>query len=174
MKQAARMLVRWLGGLVKIIKTPRMKNYLQSDSGGPLTYKDGDQHVLIGDVSGGVGCARVSGGRTSSDGMMKEFTCSLASTASTAGSPPCAPGLTPPWAGPPSVPPQGPAAGASVPTGEAWHVRHVCLVTRVHSQDNVSWGEYQVTIPVTGSTAPIAVVLTFDADTTIVRHKDEW
>ena len=27
MKQAVRMLVRWLGGLVKIIKTPRMKNY---------------------------------------------------------------------------------------------------------------------------------------------------
>ena len=47
-----------------------MKNYLQSDSGGPLTYKDGDQHVLIGDVSGGVGCARVSGGRTSSVAVM--------------------------------------------------------------------------------------------------------
>ena len=28
---------------------------LQSDSGGPLTYKQGDQHVLIGDVSGGLG-----------------------------------------------------------------------------------------------------------------------
>ena len=27
MKQAVKMLVRWLGGLVKIIKTPRMKNY---------------------------------------------------------------------------------------------------------------------------------------------------
>ena len=52
-------------------------------------------------------------------------------------------------------------------------MRHVCLVTRVHSQDNVSWAEYQVTIPVTGSTAPIAVVLTFDADTTIVRHNDD-
>ena len=25
----------------------------QSDSGGPLTYKQGDQRVLIGDVSGG-------------------------------------------------------------------------------------------------------------------------
>ena len=37
------------------------------------------------------------------------------------------------------------------------------------SKDNVSWGEYQMTIPVTGSTAPIAVVLTFDAETTIVR-----
>ena len=37
------------------------------------------------------------------------------------------------------------------------------------SKDNVSWGEYQMTIPVAGSTAPIAVVLTFDAETTIVR-----
>jgi len=36
-----------------------------------------------------------------------------------------------------------------------------------YSKDNVSWGEYQMTIPVAGSTAPIAVVLTFDAATTI-------
>ena len=32
---------------------------LQSDSGGPLTFKQGGQHVLIGDVSRGLGCARV-------------------------------------------------------------------------------------------------------------------
>ena len=56
---------------------------------------------------------------------------------------------------------------------------HVYLLTRVScdtcpcSKDNVSWGEYQMTIPVAGSTAPIAVVLTFDADTTIVRNNDE-
>ena len=40
------------------------------------------------------------------------------------------------------------------------------------SKDNVSWGEYQMTIPVAGSTAPIAVVLTFDAATTIVRAEN--
>ena len=52
------------------------------------------------------------------------------------------------------------------------------LLTRVScdtcpcSKDNVSWGEYQMTIPVAGSTAPIAVVLTFDAATTIVRAEN--
>ena len=30
----------------------------QGDSGGPLTYVSGDQHVLIGDVSFGDGCAK--------------------------------------------------------------------------------------------------------------------
>ena len=54
-------------------------------------------------------------------------------------------------------------------------VTRVARVARVSrdtcpcSKDNVSWGEYQMTIPVAGSTAPIAVVLTFDAATTIVR-----
>ena len=31
----------------------------QGDSGGPLTYESGDQHILIGDVSFGQGCAEV-------------------------------------------------------------------------------------------------------------------
>ena len=30
----------------------------QRDSGGPLTYVSGEQHVLIGDVSFGDGCAK--------------------------------------------------------------------------------------------------------------------
>ena len=48
-------------------------------------------------------------------------------------------------------------------------MRHVCLVTRVHSQDNVSWAEYQVTIPMpSGGSAPYTVIMKFDADTTIV------
>ena len=34
--------------------------YFQGDAGGPLTFKSGDQHILIGVVSGGLGCARVS------------------------------------------------------------------------------------------------------------------
>ena len=33
--------------------------YHQGDSGGPLTYESGDQHILIGDVSFGSGCAGV-------------------------------------------------------------------------------------------------------------------
>ena len=33
--------------------------YHQGDSGGPLTYEAGDQHILIGDVSFGSGCAGV-------------------------------------------------------------------------------------------------------------------
>ena len=31
----------------------------QGDSGGPLTYKSSGQHILIGEVSFGSGCARV-------------------------------------------------------------------------------------------------------------------
>jgi len=34
------------------------KDSCQSDSGGPLTFKQNGQHVLIGDVSRGEGCAR--------------------------------------------------------------------------------------------------------------------
>ena len=36
-----------------------LPTYCQGDSGGPLTYKLGDQHILIGDISGGNGCGRV-------------------------------------------------------------------------------------------------------------------
>ena len=32
---------------------------IQGDSGGPLTFNSAGQHVLIGTVSGGYGCARV-------------------------------------------------------------------------------------------------------------------
>ena len=31
---------------------------LKGDSGGPLTHKSGDQHVLIGDVSWGKSCGK--------------------------------------------------------------------------------------------------------------------
>ena len=31
----------------------------QGDSGGPLTYKSSGQHILIGEVSFGNGCAQV-------------------------------------------------------------------------------------------------------------------
>ena len=31
----------------------------QGDSGGPLTYESSGQHILIGDVSYGDGCAKV-------------------------------------------------------------------------------------------------------------------
>ena len=37
-----------------------------------------------------------------------------------------------------------------------------------YSKDNVSWGEYQVTIPMGSSVTSAAIVLTFDAETTIV------
>ena len=38
-----------------------------------------------------------------------------------------------------------------------------------YSKDNVSWGEYQVTIPMpAGAPASSTVVMVFDADTTIV------
>ena len=38
-----------------------------------------------------------------------------------------------------------------------------------YSKDNVSWGEYQATIPMpAGTSPPYTVVITFDADTTIV------
>jgi len=33
------------------------KDSCQGDSGGPMTYESGDQHILIGDVSYGNGCA---------------------------------------------------------------------------------------------------------------------
>ena len=68
------------------------------------------------------------------------------------------------------------AGGAGCPYRRC--VTRVARVARVScdtcpcSKDNVSWGEYQMTIPVAGSTAPIAVVLTFDAATTIVRTEN--
>ena len=38
-----------------------------------------------------------------------------------------------------------------------------------YSKDNVSWGEYQAKIPMpSGTSPPYTVVITFDADTTIV------
>ena len=41
-----------------------------------------------------------------------------------------------------------------------------------YTKDNVSWGEYQVTIPMpSGAPASSTVVMVFDADTTIVSVK---
>ena len=37
-----------------------------------------------------------------------------------------------------------------------------------YSKDNLSWAEYQVTIPMGSSVTSAAIVLTFDAETTIV------
>ena len=38
-----------------------------------------------------------------------------------------------------------------------------------YTKDNVSWAEYQVTIPMpSGGSAPYTVIMKFDADTTIV------
>ena len=38
-----------------------------------------------------------------------------------------------------------------------------------YSKDNLSWGEYQVTIPMESSVSSASIVLTFDAETTIVQ-----
>ena len=38
-----------------------------------------------------------------------------------------------------------------------------------YSKNNLSWGEYQVTIPIESSVNSASVVLTFDAETTIVN-----
>ena len=37
-----------------------------------------------------------------------------------------------------------------------------------YTKDNLSWGEYQVTIPMESSVSSASIVLTFDAETTIV------
>ena len=37
----------------------RLEIYYQGDSGGPLSYESNGQHILIGDVSYGDGCAKV-------------------------------------------------------------------------------------------------------------------
>ena len=40
-----------------------------------------------------------------------------------------------------------------------------------YTKDNVSWAEYQVTIPMpSGGSAPYTVIMKFDADTTIVSE----
>ena len=41
-------------------------------------------------------------------------------------------------------------------------------VSCTYSKDNLSWGEYQVTIPMETSVTSASIVLTFDAETTIV------
>ena len=38
-----------------------------------------------------------------------------------------------------------------------------------YTKDNLSWGEYQVTIPMESSVSSASIVLTFDAETTIVQ-----
>ena len=38
-----------------------------------------------------------------------------------------------------------------------------------YSKDNLSWGEYQVTIPMESSVSSASIVLTFDAETIIVQ-----
>ena len=38
-----------------------------------------------------------------------------------------------------------------------------------YTKDNLSWGEYQVTIPFEPSVNSASIVLTFDAETTIVQ-----
>ena len=44
-----------------------------------------------------------------------------------------------------------------------------------YSKDNLSWGEYQVTIPLETSVNSASIVLTFDAETTIVTdNKIFW
>ena len=54
------MLARW-GNVTSYYRNNNIWHFgTQGDSGGPLTYKSGDQHVLIGDVSGGNGCGQVS------------------------------------------------------------------------------------------------------------------
>ena len=55
-ERRARTAARWAGSATL---TAILIIYHQGDSGGPLTYEAGDQHILIGDVSFGSGCAGV-------------------------------------------------------------------------------------------------------------------